>query len=68
MVSSVRAHQEASNMSKVDLSIGCLKALVDSQKRVIEDDDRLKNSDIGVEMMKKLISAQEIAHLKYIQS
>jgi len=55
-------------MSKVDLSIGCLKALVDSQKRVIEDDDRLKNSDIGVEMMKKLISAQEIAHLKYIQS
>jgi uncharacterized protein involved in tellurium resistance len=34
----VRAQQEAKNMAGIDLQIGCLKALVDSQKRVILED------------------------------
>ena len=31
----VRAQAEATNMSKIDLHVGCIKALVDSQKRVL---------------------------------
>jgi hypothetical protein len=30
LVSSIKAQAEATNMGKIDLSIGCLKALVDS--------------------------------------
>ena len=52
------AHQEINNMSKIDLSVGCLKALVDSQKRVIEG----SKSDI----MKNLISQQLLAAKKLL--
>ena len=43
----MRAQQEAKNMAGIDLQIGCLKALVDSQKRVILEDQRLKTSQLG---------------------
>jgi hypothetical protein len=51
-VGSARAQAEACHMQKIHPVTGCMKDLMDTRKRVVENDLRLKRHNIIRQMMK----------------